>query len=533
MTTDSNSTMDWVKLIIDILKWPATLVIIALIFRTSVKEFANKIKTFKLNNGNSSIEATISETPSDAAQLPVSIDRIENMPPKLEEVKQEKKPQDENITWVINTQNAINEGNIENARALFLKHIENINDEDKKHYDKSFLLFCIYEKTNQQEILLELERHSKNASSDETLVKSATWYTMALDKTKNYKASLAFLQEILIKIQTPTDITNIISKIAEVHLSNSEPNKARELIINRLQENLSDDENFTLYKTLSEIELKSDNKRASALCLDKALEYSPNDKDIMFKSAYEASNVDLKSIEISNYDTLVNLDAKQDHALNNFGVSALNEGLNTIAVDYYEKAADLGNTLSMANLGSKLLTAGFSSQANILSQKAISSKNPHENIYSLLKQIKKTNDDEKNKWDDIKEKSFELQKKIRVYTASYYHKNNNLIVSGKWITNKNRITHIETLEKQTIKINIESEIDGVNINIIGTFYNQSFNCVYTETHPKNTTSLLSSDKNKTIKCLGYLDETGSKITIFAESISNDFDMFLLRDNQES
>ncbi|MBH3126136.1 tetratricopeptide repeat protein [Serratia marcescens] len=533
MMADSNSTMDWVKLIIEIIKWPATLVIIALIFRTSVKEFANKIKTFKLNNGNSSIEATISEPPNEAAQQPVSIDRIENMPPKLEEVKQEEKPQNENVNWIINTQNEINEGNIENARALFLKHIENINDEDKKHYDKSFLLFCIYEKTNQQEILLELERHTRNAPSDEALVKSTTWYTMALDKTKNYKASLAFLQEILIKIKTPKDITNLISKIAEVHLSNSEPNEARELVISRLQEKLSDEENFTLYKTLSEIELKLDNKRASALCLDKALEYSPNDKDIMFKSAYEASNVDLKPIEISNYDTLLNLDEKQDHVLNNFGVSALNEGLNTIAVNYYEKAADLGNTLSMANLGSKLLTAGFSGQANILSQKAISLKNPHENIYSLLKQIKKTSDDEKKKWDEIKEKSFELQKRIRIYTASYYYKNDGVITSGKWNTNNNHIAHIELLEKQTIKISIESGIDGATINIVGTFYNHSFNCVYTETNPKNTTSLLSSDKNKTIKCLGYLDETGSKITIFAESIANDFEMILLRDNQES
>ena len=91
------------------------------------------------------------------------------------------------------------------------------------------------------------------------------------------------------------------------------------------------------------------------------------------------------------------------------GVCAAEFKLDTKAYDFYQKAKELGNTLSEANLGYKLIEIGFHQHALDLANEAIQKKDTHQNIYSLISKIEENISSEKAKWDEIKGKSIILQ----------------------------------------------------------------------------------------------------------------------------
>ncbi|WP_273974588.1 tetratricopeptide repeat protein [Serratia ureilytica] len=527
MTIDNQTVMNWVKLILDYATWPITLIIVSFIFRTPLKELTNKIKTFKFNNGKSSVEATMGEhTNATALPAPLTTDTI-SLPSTPSSENDDTK--EENSHWISKVQNEIKNGNIIGARKVFSQHAESLSDDQQAHIDKAFLLYLIYDKTNDSEILLELERHTKNPPTEEAMVTSSTWYAMCLEKTKNFRAALSHLNTILEKVENPVNKTEILIQIAESHLLNADTITAKEIVVQRLQENLSDIENYKLYKRLSEIELKLGNKKTSTLCLDKALEYQPNDKDVMFKSAYEASTINLKAIELSNYDTLVSVDKEYSMAMNNFGASAHDVGLITIAVDYYIKSGELGNTLSMANLGNKLLNEGFINKADELAQKAIAIGNPHKNIYNLLKNIKEKREEDMKKWKEIKSKSFEKQKKIRNYTAAIYKEDEKKDIEVEWVTNNGLSAKLELLDHSIFKLDISYPQDeDTSANIFGSIINNGFTGVYTKTKGKNSSTLLSGGKESTVVCVGYLHNNASEIVFFSEDIDQEFEITLTR-----
>lgn len=529
MNSDSETLMKWTELILEYMRWPFTAIVIAIIFKGLLSKLLGKINFFKYQYGDSSVEASISKDETELTDTPphsMGKGSLQNSP--IEDEKPIDRYKIEESSWLVDAKIEVTKGNIEEAKALFLKYSSANRDEVEVHNEKSFFLFLIYDETNDQNVLSELERHSNNAPNDQCAVRAAIWYVVCLEQTKNYKTAFKYLNETMKRISDQLEITRVIVRIAKLHLFNSEPHMAKDIIINRLEVATIDQEKHILYKFLSDTEFKLDNKRAAVLCLDKALEYKTDDTDIMFKSAYEASKIDLKSIEVSNYDTLVNLDKKNAIALNNFGVSATNEGLKIISVDYYTNASELNETLSMANLGQKLLNEGFASQAEELANKAIETGNTHENIYALLNEIKKSRDNENKKWEEYKTKYFDIQKKLRNYTSALYNRNKILNIEGNWITEKGIPVNIQMLDENTFDIRIKDNDEDIKTYIVGSTNNNSFHGVYIEDHTKKSTTLLSSEKRKSIMCSGYIDKHTSKIIFFSEDIKKEFELSLSR-----
>lgn len=54
--------MEFLKLILDYMRWPATLIIISFIFRKPLINLVNKLEKLKYNNGGSTLEAIIFPT---------------------------------------------------------------------------------------------------------------------------------------------------------------------------------------------------------------------------------------------------------------------------------------------------------------------------------------------------------------------------------------------------------------------------------------------------------------------------------------
>ncbi|MGP2602472.1 MULTISPECIES: tetratricopeptide repeat protein [Serratia] len=516
--------MEFLKLILDYMRWPATLIIISFIFRKPLINLVNKLEKLKYNNGGSTLEAII--FPTEVNSQTTVIAPTTN-PTEKKAIDSTDDDKEEKSHWIFETSKELEKGNVEQARELFSKAREGIASEKELFLDKAFFLYMAYDRTNRTEILDELERHITNAKTEEQTTGATSWYISCLEIKKQYKPALILLSKQLETLKESEQITITIVNLAGIHLSNSEYDKAKEIITKRLQDNLNDIEYYRLYNKLAEAEEKLGNEKLSTLCQDKALEYKPDDEDSFLNTAYKASKNNLLAIELSNYDTLTTINPKNSLALNNMGVSAGTIKLNSVSARYFEKSSILGNTLAMANKGNKLYESGLLDAAEEIANKALEKDNPHENIYKLLKDIRTKRSSENEKWQESIDKAFRIQKKLRLYTHAFYINDNQINLVGSWLLNK---TIEVTLDKKDGKsFSIEFDNGSKKINIVGTIDNLSLTGVYIEKDISNeVTTLLTSNKNKNFLIYGYYDKDEEKLLLFPQNFDDELDFSLTR-----
>ncbi|MEL5259662.1 hypothetical protein [Serratia nevei] len=525
MNNNESVFIDSLKLILEYGRWPAAIIFIAWMFKKPIIEFLNRFEYFKFNNGDSSVEAGVSKeskkNPSEALNPPIQ------KPTETQTIEVEEKEDEAKTSWIAKTRSKILENDLTAARDIFEQHSKTVQSADDIHSDKSFLLYMIYEHTLNPEILKELEIHNQATSNEDQIISSSVWYIMCLEVTKQYDASITFLLKTLGRVKNSKNITTVTVNLADSYISNLEFSEAKKILTNRLQLDLSAWEYSRLYDKLSLVESKAGNDILSVLCLDKALEYDSTDKSLMFNSAYKASKVELRPIEISNYDTLVFSDPNNSQAINNIGVSASKVNLNSIATKYYETSSQLGNTLAMSNKGHKLAQTGFINQAEDIAKKALEHENPDENIYSLLEKIQEIRKSESEKWNEIKEKSFVIKRKLRKYTDAYYDAEA-IHVEGEWFTSTSNAITVEAEDNYIFNIEYEDKKKACKIKINTSIVNRSLSGTYQEIYPKSEVSLLSAARNKSIKILGYLDKKSRELVFFSDNIDDDVELCLSR-----
>ncbi|WP_222423850.1 tetratricopeptide repeat protein, partial [Yersinia rochesterensis] len=317
--------------------------------------------------------------------------------------------------------------------------------------------------------------------------------------------------------------TRIIVRMASQLITDNETEKAKTLVVDRINSVKSDNELYALYMSLSGIEKKLGNLKQSAYCLDKALYFSPMNKDVMFSSAFEAEKENIHYIEICNYNSLASIDDKNDTVLNNLAVSLNNQKLKSIATDFYIKSANLNNSLALTNLGFIYLYAGLTDKARELAEEAISKESPHPNAYALLTDINETIERENKQWEELKSNSLILQKESRFYTQAHYEKTTNNLksIGTEWLVNGVEAS----IEINGNKIKIEW-IDATTHpikKISGLITKNSFAGRYSEkSETQNTSSLLGLNSNKNIDGMGYYNLDNQSIVFFSENINDIF-----------
>ena len=125
----------------------------------------------------------------------------------------------------------------------------------------------------------------------------------------------------------------------------------------------------TLWKALAKTYQADERYFEEALALQEARKHEPSDADLCFEIGWALSQTkrkDLRPLAIHFYRLAIYLDPKRGYALNNLGWEYGKAGLPVEAVNNYEKAADLGNSLAMANLAGIKLRAGFADEAEQL-----------------------------------------------------------------------------------------------------------------------------------------------------------------------
>ncbi len=148
-----------------------------------------------------------------------------------------------------------------------------------------------------------------------------------------------------------------------------------------------------------------------AIVLQEVREHEPNSSDLCFSIAWalsQSEQSDVRGLAIHFYRLAIYLDSKNQYALNNLGWEYSKAGLQIKAAEYYVRAADLGNTLAMANLAGMKLTAGLADEADELLKKAQEQESVHENVAGAQARSSQARSEQDSKADSLDKSGAQL-----------------------------------------------------------------------------------------------------------------------------
>ena len=191
---------------------------------------------------------------------------------------------------------------------------------------------------------------------------------------------------------------------------------------------------FELYSGLAQIaKVKKDDERQVAL-LEKALSIRPAEHELRFEIAVRYSAMGRHPLALYHYKILTR-EAPDGSNLNNLGVTYANLELPAKAVSQYKKAADVEETLAMANLAYKYIQEGFLDEANGLIEKALAFKDFHQNVASARARIDEVKDEEEKREQEILN-TIDDERKFRLAFADAISVKPEEVpsIKGKWNT---------------------------------------------------------------------------------------------------
>jgi tetratricopeptide (TPR) repeat protein len=138
--------------------------------------------------------------------------------------------------------------------------------------------------------------------------------------------------------------------------------------------------------------------------LERIIHLKPDDFDSRFSLAYKHSEVGNADLAFYHY-LQIPIPERNSITWNNIGVSFQGFSMPASAVRAYQKAASMGETLAMSNLGYKFMQAGFVDQADEEFKKAIQIEDFHKNVGEGISALKAIFENEDKLRDEALEKS--------------------------------------------------------------------------------------------------------------------------------
>lgn len=201
---------------------------------------------------------------------------------------------------------------------------------------------------------------------------------------------------------------------------NNQPQRAEEIIVNEIKKYQDNDKVLKIFfDGLSKIYSQNNLSFLKLVTLEKALEFTPNDSECLFDTAYQASECHFDELSLLHYSKLT-LDDSNPTAFNNLGISLKELKLKGESINSLQRASQLGETLASANLAYRYMEEGFYEQAESILDEAITKKDYHENInhaLSDLKNFKRTEFEQKEK---IQKDAQQIQRFMQRYASSRY-----------------------------------------------------------------------------------------------------------------
>lgn len=410
--------------------------------------------------------------------------------------------------WVDLVISALIADDLEEAKCVFKKHVNEIDDLEKSYRDKSFFLFLQFTHGNGSDVLNELEAHMNKATDARQKFDSLSWLSKGLafdDQTERAKNLwLDFTKGL-------TDEELIVDakiKLAQAYADNDELNKAKNTLVGALSIAINNEQKADIFVGLADVETKLGNKKEASYCLDKTTQYNPESESRLFNAAYQASESGLNDLSIVNYNVLTKRHPKNAGAWNNLGIATKQANFNIKAINSYSRAIELDDSLALTNQGYALLGAGFIEEASELAHKALTLQDPHVNVHKLISAIESKRETEHEKWREFLKKSTKKQNNYRKYIDSYYLGDKAELL-GTWLNEDNIEVTLEgtNIDAQwtTYKDEEKTQVRA-NFHLTGTVTGSTIQGRFKKTYPNEKYSYLSSNVDVDFSCLGFVEK---------------------------
>ena len=147
------------------------------------------------------------------------------------------------------------------------------------------------------------------------------------------------------------------------------------------------------------VECEKDDAFATAI-LERYVDLNPDDHDARFRLAYRQSEGGNEPVALHHYYKIP-YDERNAITWNNIGATTDQLDLPTKAVTAYNRAAMMGETLAMSNLGYKLMKVGFLDLAREQCSRALENPKPHANVGGLVTSLALAEVNEQTRQRDI------------------------------------------------------------------------------------------------------------------------------------
>lgn len=139
-----------------------------------------------------------------------------------------------------------------------------------------------------------------------------------------------------------------------------------------------------------------------------------------FSATYSYGEEALRPLALLHYKTLLQFEPDYPMALNNVGVEYKHLGMPINAVKCYKKAAELNETLAMANIAYQFLDAGFEEEASQILYKAKEQDKPHANVARATSAASDRNETESKREESVIIDAREQQRFILAFAEAYF-----------------------------------------------------------------------------------------------------------------
>ena len=211
------------------------------------------------------------------------------------------------------------------------------------------------------------EFHARALSQFEKHLDAAAEYEMAAARTEN-----------------ANDRARLLGRAAAGYAREGKAALASSLI-NRLRQSLQtgEVEEFRFLEAIREFAEATPNLDLQIAIAERWLDVRPDDFRARFALAYIYSEANNNELALNHYLKVPSSERDSLH-WNNLGVEFQHFKLPIKAVTAFRKSEEMDQTLAMANLGFKMLSAGLSDEARAICDKALAIPDYHKNVGLLL-----------------------------------------------------------------------------------------------------------------------------------------------------
>jgi tetratricopeptide (TPR) repeat protein len=305
-------------------------------------------------------------------------------------------------------------------------------DEVERLRNTAWYLYLQYKYKHEVAVLDELEKLARNAKAKPFAMLQIG---MCHKYARSYPQAIKALRESLIGEPTDFERASRLRYLATCLSESGQRAEALKELETGLRQVLENKAKAGLYMAIAEVHQAEGNKMMWAIALQKALQYSPDEIELLSSAAWAEGEAEMPLLAVLNYGTLLRFKPKAAGELNNLGVQCERLGLPIMGGSYYRKAGNEKETVALANIAYRCINAGLEKEARDAIQEAMQEKQPHKNVGLAKASLEEKMESELKAWNEFASMSIKQQLFIWEYAERYFIRDGtSTSFAGQWVS---------------------------------------------------------------------------------------------------